>query len=70
MISFSLSGPIKSIVSFLNMDARRRRERASVHHVSAATTASTTARSVDSMNVTVKALSVRNEDTGVKHRRC
>lgn len=48
------------------MDARRRRERASAHHVSAATTASAPARSFDSMNVTLQALSVRNEDTGVK----
>lgn len=52
------------------MDARRRRKRASAHHVSADTTASTPASTpahlLDSMNVTLQALYARNEDTGVK----
>ena len=48
------------------MVARRRREKAASRHVSAATTASTPARSFDSRNVTLQALSVRNKDTGVK----
>ena len=48
------------------MDARRRRERASAHRVSAATAASTPARSFHSVNVMMQALSVSNKDTAVK----